>query len=53
MQIYERIFVGREDRDKAKCKYLMGCLNLMRGEDKQAIYLFREAYQTWSKTLKA
>jgi hypothetical protein len=53
VKMYECIFVGREHRDKAKCKYLMGCLNVIRGDDQQAICLFRQAYETWSKTLKA
>jgi hypothetical protein len=53
VQIYERIFVNREHRDKAKCKYLMGYLQVMRGDDKNAISLFRDAYETWSKTLRS
>lgn len=52
VSMYERIFVGRQHRDKAKSKYLIGCLNMIHGDDKQAICLFRQAYETWSKTLK-
>ncbi|CAF2745105.1 unnamed protein product [Rotaria sp. Silwood2] len=44
LQMYERIFVRREHRDKAKCNFLMGRLCLARGDEDKALYHFQTAY---------
>ena len=50
--MYNRIFVNREHRDKAKGNYLMGRLSVARGNDEQGLNYFRQAYHIWSKTVR-